>query len=59
MTPTGPIATLAPWGRFGCAWEDLNRWDDHLRAAAAEFGDGPAPRALARFLLHGTRAPPP
>lgn len=38
--PNGPIRTRNPWngGEFGVAWADINRWDDAVRAAAAEFG---------------------
>ncbi len=31
----GPIRTAAPWGSFDTEWQQINRWDDEIRAAAA------------------------
>lgn len=51
--PSGPITTAAPpgGGSFGITWDELNRWDDLVLAAATEVVDRFAPPEMAPALL--------
>jgi len=54
--PTGPIRSPAPWGGFGVHWEQINRWDDAIRAAAAESGV-PFERIKAHIVIESQGVP--
>ena len=54
--PSGPVRTPAPWGSFGTDWSDINRWDDILQAAAAEFGV-PFPRLKGHVVIESQGNP--
>jgi hypothetical protein len=59
--PIGPIKTLQPRGvnppaPFGVDWEQINRWDEAIRAAAAEF-DAPAARVKAHIVIESQGIP--
>ena len=46
----GPIRTAAPWGSFGVGWDQINRWDQAIDRASAEFGV-PAERIKAHIVI--------
>jgi hypothetical protein len=54
--PTGPILTAAPWGSFGIAWDQINRWDEAISQASAEF-DVPAERIKAHIVIESAGQP--
>ena len=55
--PTGPIKTMAPWGRsFGVDWEQINRWDAAIHAAARESGV-PFERIKAHIVIESQGVP--
>ena len=56
-SPTGPIKTIAPWGRsFGVDWEQINRWDAAIHAAATE-ANVPFERIKAHIVIESQGVP--
>ncbi len=56
-SPTGPIKTIAPWGRtFGIDWEQINRWDAAIRAASTEL-NVPFERIKAHIVIESQGIP--
>jgi len=53
---TGPILTAAPWGSFGIGWDQINRWDEAISQASAEF-DVPAERIKAHIVIESSGQP--
>jgi hypothetical protein len=54
--PTGPILTAAPWGSFGIGWDQINRWDEAISQASAEFGV-PEERIKAHIVIESAGQP--